>query len=74
MHTRVKPLVIGSDEAFPVYSQDPVTDVQPSIGSGRSVRDQRADVDPGGIQRSVLHTQGSEVFMIHISITKISTN
>lgn len=45
--TRGKPLVIGSDEALAVDSQDPVSDVQPSVRGGRSVRDQRADVDPG---------------------------
>lgn len=43
---RAKPLVVGSDEAFPIYSQDPVSDVQPSVRSGWSVRDQCADVDP----------------------------
>lgn len=41
-----KPLVIGSDEAFPVHSQDPVSDVQPAVRSGWSFRDQCTDVDP----------------------------
>lgn len=72
----MEPLVISSNEAFPIYSQDPVSDVQPSIRSGRSVRDQCADVDPRGIQRSVLCAEGEVcvVFRINVHITKYDTN
>lgn len=51
------PLVVGPDQAGPVHRQDPIADLQPAVGGGGSVGDQRADVDARGVEGCVLRRE-----------------
>lgn len=51
------PLVVGPDQAGPVHRQDPVADLQPAVGGGGSVGDQRADVDARSVEGCVLQRE-----------------
>lgn len=48
------PLVVCSDQAGPVHSQDAISDPQSAVGGSGSVRDQSPDVNAWSVERSVL--------------------
>lgn len=54
------PLVVGPNQTGSVHGQDAIADPQPPVGGGRSVRDQGADVDARGVERSVLQAGGHQ--------------
>lgn len=56
------PLVVCSDQAGSIHSQDAVSDPQSAVGRSRTVRDQSPDVDAWSIKRSVLQEGEVSVF------------